>query len=107
MHFCFVFCLVLGSIGMVDSKRDFSIGGTISWAECHGLCEYGVYFCDSAIIFVDVVSYEVWDLLVLLWLGVCDVGVRGVLGPGDKGRSDRRNDGESLEATLVLEEIYE
>ena len=92
---------------MVDSERDLSIGGEIGWAKCHGLCEYGVYFRDSTVIFVDVVSYEVWDLLVLLWLGVCDVCVRGVLGPGDEGRSDRGNDGESLEATLVLEEIYE
>lgn len=96
----------MGPARVANPERDVSVGDEVSRAERDGVCEFALYVCDCAGVFVHVVSFQVGYFLVFLELGVGDVVFRVFLGAGDEEYTDRGDDGARLEEALVVEEVY-
>lgn len=90
---------------MIPSETS-PIGDPVGWPKRDCLCEHALHFRHSTGFSLHALPHEVRHFRVLLSLGPSHVILHAVLVAGDKERSDRRDDGESMEAALVLDAVY-
>lgn len=99
-----VFCMVMGSHGMVDPNRDLSVGHKIGRASHHSVHQHVLHICDRTDLSFNVVRIQVGRLHLLRGMGGGHDGFHLLVHPGDEGHSYRR-DGVRVDWTLVLETL--
>ncbi len=96
--------LVMGGFRVADSQWGFLTTNTFSWPEHYSMCEPYVCVCDCTSIFNHVMSHAVWNLPVLLWMGVHYDSICLLLPPWDE-RCSNWGDEPLVALPLVLEKI--
>ena len=98
-------CMVMGSIGLVSTQWDLSIGNQTSGTSHQRLSQHVLHFPHRSILLDNALSHEVWSLLLLCRHGCHHDHLHLLFVSGDQ-RCSHWRDGKSLEATLVLEKLH-
>lgn len=100
-------CVVVGTTGMVDPQRGVPSRDSLGRTERGRVQQHGLHFRDCSGFSLHALPLPVRPFCVFLCLDHRHDHLRRLLGARDQEHSHRRDDRESLEETLVLEQVYE
>ncbi|WOL16918.1 hypothetical protein Cni_G25706 [Canna indica] len=106
VHLRVVVRVVVGAARVADPQRDLPTGDAVGGAERDGVRQPALHLRHRAVLPLHALPPQVCHLRLLLSVGAGDVGVRALLPSGDQERAHRGDDGEGVEASLVLEEVH-
>ncbi|GLJ19909.1 hypothetical protein SUGI_0360740 [Cryptomeria japonica] len=90
---------------MAHSQRNFSTRNKIHWTKCHRVRQPSLHIRHCIGIPVNALSFQIRDFFIFHWLGFNHVYIRPMSPSGNKECANRRNDRESVETTLAMEEV--
>ncbi|KAK3147971.1 hypothetical protein QOZ80_3BG0289020 [Eleusine coracana subsp. coracana] len=106
LHLRLLLRLVMGPARMAHPQRDVPARDALRGAERHRLRQPALHLRHRAGLPLHALPPQVRNLRLLLRLGPCHVGLRAILPAGDQERAHRGDDGEGVEAALVLEALH-
>lgn len=105
MFICRRICMVMGSIRMVSTKWDLSVGNQTCGTSHQRLCQHVLHFHHWTVLPHIALPHEVWSLL-LLWRNGCDHDRLHLLLVAWDKRGSYWRDGKSVEAASFLETLH-